>query len=664
MGTSGAIKAGRAFVELFADDTKLVRGLKSAQRRLKGFQSAVSGMGTKILAGSAVVAGALGTMVKVFADSGDKLDKISARTGVTVEMLSKLGHAANASGADIDTLEKGLGALGRFMVDLKTGSKSAADMMGLLGLSMDALKDKTPDERVKILLKALSKIEDPSIRAGVAMKVLGRAGRALLPMADNFDALAAEAEKFGLVMSEEDTKKAAILTDAMGLLSSVLKMIIVQIGSSLAPMLIKVAGKLSEVGAKVIGWVKLNRELIVTVAKIVGIVAGAGAGLIALGLAAATLNAIIGVGIMLWTGIGVVIGFVGTLIGFLLSPIGLVIAGIVALAAYFIDWGSLTSKTLETAGSEFESFKDRALSAWGGIRDAIAAGDLKLAFRIVVLALKAEWIRVVGALKSKWNEWVGFFQSIWTNAVFGAAAVMTNAWAGLQSFWWSLTDGLMDAWSVFTSFIQKTWNSTVGFIVKAWNKLKSMVTGKKGRSASSVDQETDKANEEVDKKRNEAIMARDRDRKKGLAAIEQNRSATLEGLQQELEQREQARRDAQAGEIEENDKKLAEARTELGKAIEEAKQKREAKEKEDAKDRPGRKDGSPDMDGLGFGLGGKSAAKTSVQGTKSAFDTFAGFGSSSDPASGDRKKMIDKLDKIEKHSRKTSRKSESAVPML
>jgi len=37
MSASGTIRAGRAFVELFADDSKLVRGLKAAQAKLKAF---------------------------------------------------------------------------------------------------------------------------------------------------------------------------------------------------------------------------------------------------------------------------------------------------------------------------------------------------------------------------------------------------------------------------------------------------------------------------------------------------------------------------------------------------------------------------------------------------------------------------------------------------
>jgi hypothetical protein len=54
-GKSGAIRAGRAFVELFADGSKLVRGLKSAAGKLKAFGSQVRNLGLGLMAaGSAV----------------------------------------------------------------------------------------------------------------------------------------------------------------------------------------------------------------------------------------------------------------------------------------------------------------------------------------------------------------------------------------------------------------------------------------------------------------------------------------------------------------------------------------------------------------------------------------------------------------------------------
>ena len=48
MPSSKGIRAGRAFVELFAGDSKLVRGLRRAEKRLKAFGDRICNMGLKI----------------------------------------------------------------------------------------------------------------------------------------------------------------------------------------------------------------------------------------------------------------------------------------------------------------------------------------------------------------------------------------------------------------------------------------------------------------------------------------------------------------------------------------------------------------------------------------------------------------------------------------
>ena len=58
MTSSLGIRAGRAFVELFADDTRLVRGLRIAEARLKAWGNSVRSIGAKLFAagGGVVVA--------------------------------------------------------------------------------------------------------------------------------------------------------------------------------------------------------------------------------------------------------------------------------------------------------------------------------------------------------------------------------------------------------------------------------------------------------------------------------------------------------------------------------------------------------------------------------------------------------------------------------
>jgi hypothetical protein len=161
-------------------------------------------------------------------------------------------------------------------------------------------------------------------------------------------------------------------------------------------------------------------------------------------------------------GLATAIRAVASLLGALLSPIGLVLAGIGALAAYLINTSDLGGQALDWLGQQFEALKSTAMRAFGGIGDALAAGDLGLAARILWLTLKMEWQRGINALNQLWIEVKRFFVAVWTEAVYGAAEVAANAWAGLQTGWTETVDFLADAWTLFTTGLTKTWNTGGG----------------------------------------------------------------------------------------------------------------------------------------------------------------------------------------------------------
>lgn len=102
MASASGIRAGRAFIELYANDAKLVQGLKSAQRRLQAFGSAVtqigSGLqsfGTKLLGLSAALAAPLAGGVKAFADVEQELANLKAAANPTAAEFDKIKTAVN-----------------------------------------------------------------------------------------------------------------------------------------------------------------------------------------------------------------------------------------------------------------------------------------------------------------------------------------------------------------------------------------------------------------------------------------------------------------------------------------------------------------------------------------------------------------------------------------
>ena len=360
MASTKGIRAGRAFVELFADDSKLVRGLRRASRKLKAFGGAVSGIGVKMAAmGSAIVL-PLVAATKVFLTLGDQLQKMALRTGLAVEALSALSFAADRSGTSLEALEGGLRRMQRTVFDAGRGLAEAKDALKELGLGVKQIQRLRPEDQFRLLAEQLSKIEDPTKKAALAMIIFGRAGTALLPMfergAAGLDEFTAAAERLGVIVSKEAADAAAELTDQLGDLMTVAKMAAFQIGAALAGDLKKMGKAITEAISDAVRWIKANKELVKT--WTVGI-AKAAAWTVGIGVALLVTGKLIGVigGLTAAIAFLLVHPIVALFAGLTLAVMGTVFA-IQRLTKHVADYSSKAAEAAE-AGMKLraEQFK-------------------------------------------------------------------------------------------------------------------------------------------------------------------------------------------------------------------------------------------------------------------------------------------------------------------
>jgi len=459
--SSGAIRAGRAFVELFADDSKLVRGLRAAQAKLKAFGAAVRATGTKMMGLGAAVAAPLAGAAKVFSDMGDKIAKMSARTGIGVESLSELAYAAEMSGTSMETLEGGIRKMQKTLVSAASGSQSAKNALKILNLTVADLDGLSPEQQFKLIADQLAKIEDPAVRAATAMEVFGKSGVELLPMmsagAAGIEQLQQQARALGLTMSTEDAKAAEAFNSALGTLQKVLKMAVFTIGSALAPALQEAATWITDIVVSASAWIKENKGLIVSVFKIaVGVVA-AGAAIVGLGYAISGLAAVFGA---LTTIAGVVHGVLSvvmTVIGAMLTPIGAVITAVLGLGAYFLYTSGAAGEAMDWLSGGFAELADEAKTSFGAIGKALASGDIAMAARVLWAFLKLEWEKGCALLEKAWLNFRNFFIRIGYSAFYGLLAVGEYVWHGLEVAWIETTSFLSQTWTKFTAWVQKAW---------------------------------------------------------------------------------------------------------------------------------------------------------------------------------------------------------------
>ena len=100
MSAAGNVKAGRAYVEILLDQTKLERGLKQAQAKLKNFGSALTGVGKSMVAVATVAAAPIAYATKTFADFDDQMRMVKAVSGATEKEFQRLTEVAEKLGRE------------------------------------------------------------------------------------------------------------------------------------------------------------------------------------------------------------------------------------------------------------------------------------------------------------------------------------------------------------------------------------------------------------------------------------------------------------------------------------------------------------------------------------------------------------------------------------
>jgi hypothetical protein len=431
-GKAQGVRAGRAYVEAFWNDSALNKGLRATEKQLKSLGKSLASIGTGMAGAGAAITAPLFMAVKSFADAGSELWDMAKRTGVSVEALSALGYAAAQTGAEITDVERGIRFMQKTLVAAAKGSQEAQSAFAMLGLDVEQLRKLSPENQFAAVAKAVASIADPTAKAAAAMMMFGKNNTAIIPMIDDLDALTKEAEQFGLVMSSESAEAADELGDAMELLSRSIMSLVKAVGGALAPAWAAWYRSMSGTVAAVKAFVNANKPMVVMAYNV-------GLGLTIAG------TAVVGLGLAL-TVLGTVLGGIASVLGVVFSPISLIVAGLAAATYAAVRFGLVSGQSLAWLGKGFDTLKSDATASFKGISDAMAAGDLELAAQILWQTLKVEWLKGTSFLKAKWFDWTKTARQNFRDFTFALASMMTNAWFGLSSLWARMTSDLTGTW--------------------------------------------------------------------------------------------------------------------------------------------------------------------------------------------------------------------------
>lgn len=242
---SGMDKAART-----ADrETRKIERL--ARERAQKIEQAFAAMAAPLAA--LIGGGTFIALVKGIADTADELAKLSSRTDIAVESLSKLRYAASLSDASNEDLTSSLTKLNRVLGEAADGSRQASDALA----RFDIKPGTGALEAFEQIAERVKNTGDQTRIASALNDVFGKSWATLVPLLktgkDGLAQAGDELERMGGVMSGELAKQSEAFNDNITRLTTQMDAWRLQTISPLIPLLLELSNSLVSTGDKTEG---------------------------------------------------------------------------------------------------------------------------------------------------------------------------------------------------------------------------------------------------------------------------------------------------------------------------------------------------------------------------------------------------------------------------
>jgi hypothetical protein len=150
-------------------------GLKPKEQEWKHGHELIEGIkkGVEVFAGAEAVKG-IYEMVKSTGEAAVAALRLGQKIGVSTEAVQELGYAAKVSGVNAEELQHGFQHLALGLQEARTkGTGPLVDGLHTLGVSFEAVRNKTPDEMLAVLADRFATMPDGAKKTAAAMQIFG-----------------------------------------------------------------------------------------------------------------------------------------------------------------------------------------------------------------------------------------------------------------------------------------------------------------------------------------------------------------------------------------------------------------------------------------------------------------------------------------------------------
>lgn len=205
-----ALPGGTAIVKAFADGWKELSGTALKVSTNTSYLTGAVKLAATAFAVASVAGGKFADELAHMGQEAQSTRNLADRFGASTQEIEKLKFAADSAGVGISQLAKGQQTLFTSLSKIRVGQintdnvREAKLAFDKLGIGMEELKEKSPQEVFEDIAKKLTAIKDPADRTAIAFDLFGKQGAAILPALKSLGQIEKDVERLDVTTSTLD----------------------------------------------------------------------------------------------------------------------------------------------------------------------------------------------------------------------------------------------------------------------------------------------------------------------------------------------------------------------------------------------------------------------------------------------------------------------------